>query len=98
MHSYSISLSAIATFFSLKVLKLFQAGFSCRNNHNLSQKSSGSDQKNRVFEKAFFLREPALTSDNVSKIHAQNFVSESSKSSHSLEFSCSQSKFCKRIF
>ena len=49
-HWYSNNLSTIATFFRLVITELFPACFSCRNNFNLSQSSSGSDDKNIVFE------------------------------------------------
>ena len=47
---YSNSLSAIAIASTLITSELFPACFSCSNNYNLSQSSSGSDDKNIVFE------------------------------------------------
>ena len=40
----------MATISSLIVSELFPACFSCNNSFNLSQSSSGSDDKNFVFE------------------------------------------------
>ena len=50
IHLYSNNSSIIATISSLKILKLLPACFSCNNNLNLSHNSSGSDDKNIVFE------------------------------------------------
>ena len=50
MHLYSNNLSTIATISSLIMSELFPACFFCKNNFNLSQSSSGSDDKNIVFE------------------------------------------------
>ena len=50
MHLYSNNLSTIATISSLIKSELFPACFSCSNNFNLSQSSSGSDDKKIVFE------------------------------------------------
>ena len=50
MHLYSNNLSTIATISSLIILELFPACFSCNINLNLSQSSSGSEDKNIVFE------------------------------------------------
>ena len=50
MQLYSNSLSTIATISPLIILELFQACFCRSNNFNLSQSSSGSDDKNIVFE------------------------------------------------
>ena len=50
MHLYSNNLSIIATISSLIISELLPACFSCNNNFNLLQSSSGSDDKNIVFE------------------------------------------------
>ena len=50
IHLYSNSLSIIATISSLIIPELFPACFSCSNNFNLFHNSSGSDDKNIVFE------------------------------------------------
>ena len=50
MHLYSNNLSTIATISSSIKLELFPACLSCNNNFNLLQSSSGSDDKNIVFE------------------------------------------------
>ena len=50
MHLYSNYLSTIATISSLIMSESFPACFSCKNNLNLSQSSSGPDDKNVVFE------------------------------------------------
>ena len=50
MHLYSNNLSTIATISSLIKSELFPACFSCNNNFNLLQSSSGSDDKSIVFE------------------------------------------------
>ena len=50
MHLYSNNLSTIAMISSLIISELFPACFSCNNNFNLSHNSSGSDDKNIVFE------------------------------------------------
>ena len=47
---YSNNLSFIATISSLIISELFPACFSCSNSFNLLQSSSGSDDKNIVFE------------------------------------------------
>ena len=49
MHLYSNNLSTIATISSLIMSELFPACFSCNNHFNLHD-SSGSDDKNIVFE------------------------------------------------
>ena len=46
---YSNNLSTIATVSSLIMSELFPACFPCNNNHNLSQSSSGSDDRIIVF-------------------------------------------------
>ena len=50
MHLYSNNLSTIAIIFSLIKLEFFPACFSCSNNVILLHISSGSDDKNVVFE------------------------------------------------
>ena len=50
MHLYSNNLSTITTISSSIISELFPAFFSCSNNLNLSQSSSGSEDKNIVFE------------------------------------------------
>ena len=50
MHLYSNNLSTIATTSLLIISELLPACFSCNNNFNLLQSSSGSDDKNIVFE------------------------------------------------
>ena len=50
IHLYSNNLSIRATIFRFIVSELFPACFSCYNNFNLLQSSSGSDDKNIVFE------------------------------------------------
>ena len=45
MHLYSKKLSIIGTISSLIILELLPACFSCNNNFNLLQSSSGSDDK-----------------------------------------------------
>ena len=50
MHSYSNSLSTIATISSLIMSELFPACFSCSNKFNLLHSSSGSDHKNNGFD------------------------------------------------
>ena len=50
MHLYSNNLSTIATISLLIMPELFPACLSCSNNFILSQSSSGSDDKNIVFE------------------------------------------------
>ena len=50
IHLYSNNLSTIATISSLIISELLPAYFSCNNNFNLSQSSSGSDDQNIVFE------------------------------------------------
>ena len=45
VHLYSNSLSTITLISSLIISELFPACFSCSNNFNLSQSSSGSDGK-----------------------------------------------------
>ena len=50
MYLYSNNLSTLATISSLIISELFPACFSCYNNFNLLQSSSGSDDKNIVFE------------------------------------------------
>ena len=50
MHLYFNNLSTIATISSLSMSELFPACFSGNNKFNLSQSSSGSDDKNIVFE------------------------------------------------
>ena len=50
MHLYSNNLSTIATISSLIKSELFPACFFCSNIFNLSQSSSGSDDKKIVFE------------------------------------------------
>ena len=50
MHLYSNNLSIIATISLLILSELFPACFSCNNNFNLSHNSSGSDDRNIVFE------------------------------------------------
>ena len=50
IHLYSNNLSTIATISSLIMSELFPACFSCSNNFNLLHSSSGSDDKNIVFE------------------------------------------------
>ena len=47
---YSANLATIATIFSLIMLELLPACFSCSNNFNLLHNSSGSDYKKFVFE------------------------------------------------
>ena len=49
-HLYSNNLSTIATISSLIMSELFPASFSCNNNFNLSQSSSGSEDKKIVFQ------------------------------------------------
>ena len=49
MHLYSNNLSTIATISSLIMSELFPAFFSCNNNFNLLQSSSGSDVKIIIF-------------------------------------------------
>ena len=51
MHLYSNNLSTIATISSLIKSELLPACFSSNNNFYLSQSSSGSDDKNIVFER-----------------------------------------------
>ena len=48
MHLYSNNLSTIATISSLIKTELFPPSSSCNSNFNLSQSSSGSDDKNIV--------------------------------------------------
>ena len=55
MHLCSNNLTAIATISSSIILELFPARLPCSNHFNLSQSSLGSDDKNLVFEKNFFL-------------------------------------------
>ena len=50
IHLYSNNLSTIATNSSLIMSELFPACFSCNNNYNLLQSSSGSDDIKIVFE------------------------------------------------
>ena len=50
MHLYSNNLSTIATISSLIKSELFPVCFSCSNDFNLLHNSSGSDDKNIVFE------------------------------------------------
>ena len=50
IHLYSNNLSTIATISSLFISELFPAFFSSNNYFNLSQSSSGSDDRNIVFE------------------------------------------------
>ena len=50
VHLYSNNLSTIATISSLIIPELLPTCFSCNNNLNLSQSSSGSEDKNFVFE------------------------------------------------
>ena len=50
IHLYSNNLSTIATISLLIISELFPACFSCNNNFNLSQSSSGSDYKKIVCE------------------------------------------------
>ena len=50
MHLYSNNLSTIATISSLIISELFPTCFSCNNNFNQLHSSSGSDDKNIVFE------------------------------------------------
>ena len=50
MHFYSNNLSTMATISSLIMSDLFPACFPCNNYFNLSQSSSGSDDRNIVFE------------------------------------------------
>ena len=49
MHLYSNNLSTIAMISSLIMSELFPACFSCSNNFNLSQSSSGLDDKKNCF-------------------------------------------------
>ena len=50
IHLYSNNLSTIATISSITISELFPACFFCNNNCNLSYNSSGSDDRNIVFE------------------------------------------------
>ena len=50
MHLYSNNLSTIATISLIIISELLPACFSCNNNFNLSHNSSGSDDRNIVFE------------------------------------------------
>ena len=50
MPFYSNNLSTMATISLLIISELFPACFSCNNNFNLLYSSSGSDDKNIVFE------------------------------------------------
>ena len=50
IHLYSNKLSTIATISSLIMSELLPACFCCSNNFNLLHNSSGSDDKNTVFE------------------------------------------------
>ena len=50
MHLYCNSLSTLAMISSLNKSELLPACFSCNNNFNLLHNSSGSDDKNIVFE------------------------------------------------
>ena len=50
IHLYSNNLSTITTISSLTISEFFPACFSCNINFNLAQSSSGSDDKNIVFE------------------------------------------------
>ena len=50
MHLYSNNFSTIAMISSLVMSELFPADISCIVNFNLSQSSSGADDKNIVFE------------------------------------------------
>ena len=50
MHLYSNNLSTIPTISSLTMSELFPACSFCYKNFNLSQSSTGSDDKNFVFE------------------------------------------------
>ena len=50
IHLYSNNLSSIATISSLIISEFFPACFSCNNNFNLLQSSSGSDDKNIVLK------------------------------------------------
>ena len=49
IHLYSNNLSTIATLSLLIMSELFPACFSCNNNRNLLQSSSGLDDRNIVF-------------------------------------------------
>ena len=55
MHSCSGNFSALGTISSLIISEIFAACFSCSYKFSLSHSSKGSDDKNIVFEKDFFL-------------------------------------------
>ena len=54
IHLYSNSLRTTATIFLINRCKLSPASFSCDNNFNLSQISSGFSERIVIFEKDFF--------------------------------------------
>ena len=53
MHLFSNSLSNVAKISSLSKSEFFPASISCRNNFNQSQSSSGSPERNNIFEDDF---------------------------------------------